>query len=61
MEWNQIETAPFDCDVELAVIDSSGEHVLSFPCRRIVGGWINAESGKQLYYILPTHWRIWAG
>ncbi len=59
MEWKPITTAPFDRDLEVAVIDTDGEHVLSFPCRHILGGWINAASGKQLYSILPTHWRVW--
>ncbi len=59
MEWKPITTAPFDRDLELAVIDVDGTHALSFPCRHILGGWINAGSGKQLYSILPTHWRVW--
>jgi hypothetical protein len=59
MDWQPIDTAPFDRDVELAVINGEGPHALIFPCRRMVGGWINAESKKQLYYMLPTHWRAW--
>jgi hypothetical protein len=31
MEWKLIDTAPFDRDLELAVIDSAGEHVVSLP------------------------------
>ncbi len=46
MDWQPIDTAPFDRDVELAVID---KHPLVFPCQRVVGGWVNAESKKQLY------------
>jgi hypothetical protein len=60
MEWNPIDTAPHDCDVELAVIDGEGAHALSFPCRRIEGGWIDVESKKRLYCIRPTHWRDWS-
>jgi len=30
MEWNLIDTAPFDRDLELAVIDGEGAHALSF-------------------------------
>ncbi len=41
MEWNLIDTAPFDRDLELAVIDGEGAHALSFPCRHIEGGWID--------------------
>jgi len=59
MEWNLIDTAPFDRDLELALIDSEGAHSLSFPCRRIEGGWIEAETKKRLY-IRPSHWRGWS-
>lgn len=57
MDWKPIETAPFDRDVELAVIDGSGVHALTFACRRLFGGWMNAESKKRVYYLSPTHWR----
>jgi hypothetical protein len=59
MEWNLIDTAPLDRDLELAVIDSEGAHSLSFPCRRIEGGWIEVETNKRLY-IRPSHWRDWS-
>jgi hypothetical protein len=59
MDWKPIYTAPFDRDVEIAVIDGDGKHALTFPCRRTVGGWVNAVTKKQLYFILPTHWRVW--
>jgi hypothetical protein len=59
MDWKPINTAPFDRDVELAVIDGAGSHALIFPCRRTIGGWVNALTKKQLYSILPTHWRVW--
>jgi hypothetical protein len=57
MDWKPIDTAPFDRDVELAVIDGSGVHALTFACRRVFGGWINAQTKKRLYYLLPSHWR----
>jgi len=60
MEWNLIDTAPLDRDLELAVIDREGAHSLSFPCRRIEGGWIDVETEKRDYYIRPTHWRDWS-
>jgi hypothetical protein len=59
LEWNPIDTAPFGRDLELAVIDSEDAHALSFPCRRIEGGWIEVETEKRLY-IRPSHWRDWS-
>ena len=56
--WQQIATAPFDADIELAVMDSDGAHALVFPCRRILGGWMNAETKERLE-VHPTHWRGW--
>ena len=40
--WQPISTAPFDRDLELAVLDAEGPHTLVFPCRRILGGWTKA-------------------
>ena len=59
MDWKPIATAPFDRDVELAVINGDGKHALTFPCQRTIGGWVNAVTKKQLYFVLPTHWRVW--
>jgi hypothetical protein len=59
MDWKPIDTAPFERDVELAVINVDGKHALTFPCQRTIGGWVNAETKKQLYFVLPTHWRVW--
>ena len=56
--WRHISTAPFDRDIELAVIDSDGPHALVFACRRILGGWMNAETRERLD-VRPTHWRDW--
>jgi hypothetical protein len=58
MEWKSIPTAPFDRDLELAVIDRDGPHALVFPCRRTFGGWLHAEN-KKLIDVRPTHWRDW--
>jgi hypothetical protein len=59
MEWKLIDTAPFDRDLELAVIDSTGTRVVAFPCRRLTNGWIDVETNKGVYCIRPTHWRDW--
>jgi hypothetical protein len=45
--------------VELAVDNGDGKHALTFPCQRTIGGWVNAKTKKQLYFVLPTHWRVW--
>ena len=58
MEWKPISTAPFDRELELAVFDYDGPHALVFPCRGIVGRWINTET-KQPVDVSPTHWREW--
>jgi hypothetical protein len=57
--WKQIATAaPFTAYLELAVMDWDGPHALAFPCRRILGGWIDAET-LRLVDVRPTHWREW--
>jgi hypothetical protein len=58
MEWQRITTAPFDRDLELAVIDYDGTHALVFPCRRILNGWTKSGTQQQIY-VHPTHWRDW--
>ncbi len=45
--WREISTAPFDRDLELAVLDGEGPHALVFPCRRIVAGWMNAGTRER--------------
>jgi hypothetical protein len=59
MEWKPISSAPFDSDVEVAVIDRAGTHALLFPCQRKPYGWINALT-KRRVEVDPTHWREWA-
>jgi hypothetical protein len=56
--WQPIATAPYDRDLELAVIDHEGPHSLVFPCRRILHGWVNADTQQQIT-VWPTHWRPW--
>jgi hypothetical protein len=61
MQWKPINTAPFDRNLELAVIDSGGTHLISFPCRRVADNdWLDVETNKRVYYIHPTHWRDWS-
>ncbi len=57
-EWRPIADAPFDREIGLAVMDFHGTHSLAFPCRRILGGGMNAET-KQRIDVRPTHWREW--
>lgn len=56
--WKLVSTAPFDRDLELAVINKDGEHALVFACRRTLDGWINAET-RQRIQVYPTHWQEW--
>lgn len=57
--WQPVSCAPFDRDLELAVINYVGTHALVFPCRRVLGGWISAETKVRIDFH-PTHWREWA-
>jgi hypothetical protein len=56
--WQPISSAPFDRDLELAVIAGDGPHALVFPCRRVFGGWVNAGTRERID-VHPTHWREW--
>lgn len=58
MTWQPISTAPFDRDLELAVVENADAHALVFRCRRRPHGWVNAVTGKRID-IDPTHWREW--
>jgi hypothetical protein len=61
MEWKPIDIARLDRDLELAVIDSKGTHLVAFPCRRLTDNdWVDVETIKRVYYIRPTHWRDWS-
>jgi hypothetical protein len=59
MTWFKIESVPFERDIEVAVIDFDGPHAVVFPCRRVVGGWVNAATLRPVE-INPTHWREWS-
>lgn len=59
VEWQHIDTAPFDRDLELAVLDRVGLHSLVFSCRRTLGGcWVNSKTAARVN-VYPTHWREW--
>ena len=45
-QWQPISVAPFCCDLELAVINDGDAYVLAFPCRRLVGGWLNLAKAR---------------
>jgi hypothetical protein len=57
-EWLPISDAPFDTDLEVAVLDRQGVHALVFPCHRTTTGWAD-PSTHRLLDIEPTHWRKW--
>ncbi len=59
MEWKPVSTAPFDRDLEVAVINYDGTTALVFPCRRVLYGWVDAETKKPIQDLHPTHWRDW--
>jgi hypothetical protein len=56
--WEPSASAPFDRDLQLAVLDRDGVHALVFPCRRILGGWLEAQTKRHIA-VKPTHWRNW--
>ena len=58
MKWQPIATAPYNVDLELAVIDRLGTHKLVFPSRRIPVGWLKSETDEWVE-VHPTHWREW--
>jgi len=57
-EWQAVSDAPFGRDIEIAVIKSATPHAVAFPCRRILGGWMDSQSRERLN-VQPTHWRDW--
>lgn len=59
MEWHPIKDAPFDVDLELAVLEGSEAHALVFPSRRVTNGWIKCGTPRVLVDVHPTHWRPW--
>lgn len=58
MQWQPIATAPFDRDLELAVLEAGETHALVFPCRRAPAGWLRSATEDPVK-VHPTHWREW--
>jgi hypothetical protein len=56
--WIPVHAAPFNRDVELAVIDGPDISAIGFPCRRDPDGWKSAADRRPLA-VDPTHWRDW--
>jgi len=56
--WERILTAPYDREIELAVIDGDRVHPLVFACRRTPAGWVKATTLERVN-VSPTHWRLW--
>jgi hypothetical protein len=56
--WETISTAPYDGDLELAVIEGDHVHSLVFACRRLPNGWIKVATRERII-VHPTHWRLW--
>jgi hypothetical protein len=56
--WEPIANAPYDRDLELAVVEDQHVHSLVFACRRTVAGWIKASTRERVI-INPSHWRPW--
>ncbi len=60
MDWQPIDKAPFDQDLEVGVIEAGKAYALAFPCRRAGGGWSNVLTHKSVP-VHPSHWRYWRG
>ena len=55
LEWRKIATAPFDREIELAVIDGT-VGVVDGPCLRHGDGWLDARTLMPVT-VRATHWR----
>lgn len=56
--WEAIATAPYNRDLELAVIEGRQVHPLVFACRRASNGWVKSANRERVF-VNPTHWRLW--
>jgi hypothetical protein len=58
--WKPVAEAPFDQNLQLAVINRDGTHPLVFACRRTPLGWVRTGTDSEID-VHPTHWRPWPG
>jgi hypothetical protein len=55
LEWREIATAPFDREIELAIIDDT-IGLLHGSCVRHKDGWLDAQTLRPVT-VRATHWR----
>ena len=56
-DWLPIDTAPLEEEVTLLVTDGRGDpYRIPYPCKRTVGGWVNASKGTALA-VRPIQWK----
>jgi hypothetical protein len=55
LEWREIATAPFDREIELAIIDGA-VGVVDGSCMRHGDGWLDAQTLRPVT-VRATHWR----
>lgn len=58
--WEGISMAPYEQDIELAVIDGDHVYPVIFACHRTPHGWVKASTHERIL-VSPTHWRPWSG
>ena len=56
--WQPISTAPFNLDLELAVMEGGEIVALVVPSRRVIYGWAEARTGNPIA-VRQSHWRAW--
>jgi hypothetical protein len=56
--WEGIGNAPFERELEIAVIERGHVHQVVFACRRVPNGWVKAQTNERIA-VNPTHWRPW--
>jgi hypothetical protein len=74
MEWKPIFSAPFDRDLELAVVEDDEPHILAFPCRSVHGApdplevtkpkpyafsGLQSWAAKSVVWLRPRKWLTW--